>query len=125
MLFIMIVVEILPAKINNKTLVFALISRRSRHRPGTRYFSRGIDAKGHVSNFVETEQLVLYDGDAPNSTNVVEGKIQLSYVQTRGSIPVYWAQIINSKYVPKLWLGDSRKSVGIFCSRSNFTVLFN
>ncbi|KAG2176447.1 hypothetical protein INT43_005687 [Umbelopsis isabellina] len=111
-------VEILPAKINNKTFVFALITRRSRHRPGTRYFSRGIDAKGHVSNFVETEQLVLYDGDVPNSTNVIEGKIQLSYVQTRGSIPVYWAQIINSKYVPKLWLGDSRKSLE--ASRAHF-----
>jgi hypothetical protein len=88
-----------------------LITRRNRYRPGTRYFSRGIDANGHVSNFVETEQFVLYDGENETSSNVVEGKIQLSYVQTRGSIPVYWAQVINSKYTPKLWLGDSRKSV--------------
>jgi hypothetical protein len=36
---------------------------------------------------------------------------QLSYVQTRGSIPVYWAQIINLKYTPKLWIGETRKSV--------------
>lgn len=109
----LLVVEILPAKLNKKTLIFALISRRSRYRPGTRYFSRGIDANGHVSNFVETEQIVLYDGDAGNNTKGIDGKMQLSYVQTRGSIPIFWAQIINSKYTPKLWLGDSRKSVGI------------
>lgn len=82
-----------------------MITRRSRHRPGTRYFSRGIDAEGHVSNFVETEQLVLYDGPT--------GKTALSYVQTRGSIPVYWTQVINLKYTPRLWVGESRKSVSI------------
>ncbi|KAH8548524.1 SacI homology domain-containing protein [Umbelopsis sp. PMI_123] len=111
-------VEVIPTTINKKKLVFGLITRRNRYRPGTRYFSRGIDANGHVSNFVETEQFVLYDGENETSSNVVEGKIQLSYVQTRGSIPVYWAQVINSKYTPKLWLGDSRKSLE--ASRAHF-----
>lgn len=83
-----------------------MITRRSRHRPGTRYFSRGIDANGNVSNYVETEQLVLYE-DAGEKHN-------LSYVQTRGSIPVYWAQLINLKYTPRLWVGDSKKSVSFF-----------
>lgn len=96
-------------KVNNKPFVWGLITRRSRHRPGTRYFSRGIDAQGHVSNFVETEQLVLYDGPSPNGK--IEGNTELSYVQTRGSIPVYWAQVINLKYTPRLWIGESRKSV--------------
>ncbi|KAI8580280.1 hypothetical protein K450DRAFT_280022 [Umbelopsis ramanniana AG] len=111
-------VQVLPTKINKKQVLFALITRRSRYRPGTRYFSRGIDAKGHVSNFVETEQIVLYDGDKESTSDVVEGRIQLSYVQTRGSIPVYWSQIINSKYTPKLWVGDSRKSLE--ASRAHF-----
>jgi hypothetical protein len=88
-----------------------LITRRSRHRPGTRYFSRGIDAQGHVSNFVETEQLVLYDGPSSVDSKDVYGKTELSYVQTRGSIPVYWTQVINLKYTPRLWIGESRKSV--------------
>ena len=88
-----------------------LVTRRSRFRPGTRYFSRGIDAEGHVSNYVETEQLVLYDG--PDATTPITGKKQLSYVQTRGSIPVYWSQIINLKYTPRLWVGESRKSVNV------------
>jgi hypothetical protein len=61
---------------------------------------------------VETEQLVLYDG--PSTTQSIEGKIELSYVQTRGSIPVYWAQVINLKYTPRLWIGESRKSVSLF-----------
>ena len=34
---------------------YILISRRSSNRAGTRYHSRGIDEKGNVSNFVETE----------------------------------------------------------------------
>ena len=34
-----------------------LISRRSRDRAGTRYKRRGIDDKGKVANYVETEQV--------------------------------------------------------------------
>lgn len=34
-----------------------LISRRSRHRAGTRYKRRGVDEKGKCANFVETEQV--------------------------------------------------------------------
>lgn len=103
-------VELNKCKINNKEFAWGLITRRSRHRPGTRYFSRGIDAEGHVSNFVETEQLVLYDGPS--------GKTALSYVQTRGSIPVYWTQVINLKYTPRLWVGESRKSLA--AARAHF-----
>lgn len=99
-------VEISQSKINNKTFTWGLITRRSRHRPGTRYFSRGIDENGHVSNFVETEQFVIYEDS------------QLSYVQTRGSIPVYWAQIINLKYTPKLWIGETRRSLA--AARAHF-----
>lgn len=38
---------------------FSLFSRRSRHRAGVRFFSRGIDHMGNVSNFVETEQVSI------------------------------------------------------------------
>ncbi|CAO3629800.1 unnamed protein product [Cunninghamella echinulata] len=95
-------IELNETKVNGKSFVLGLITRRSRHRPGTRYFSRGVDVNGNVSNYVETEQVVLYE-DAGK-------KHQLSYVQTRGSIPVYWAQLINLKYTPRLWVGDSKKS---------------
>ena len=35
----------------------AVVSRRSRHRAGTRYKRRGVDAEGHVANYVESEQV--------------------------------------------------------------------
>lgn len=89
--YVITVIEIRPAVINNKRLHFAIISRRSRHRVGTRYFSRGIDHAGRVSNYVETEQVLECEsGDL------------YSYVQTRGSIPVFWRQVVNLKYSPRL-----------------------
>lgn len=66
-----------------------LISRRSRHRQGTRFHRRGIDAMNNVANFVETEEMLLF-GD---------GRL-LSMVQVRGSIPVYWSQEPTLKYTP-------------------------
>lgn len=36
---------------------FALVSRRSVWRAGTRFFRRGVDAQGYAANFVETEQV--------------------------------------------------------------------
>lgn len=67
--------------IKNKNLLnFYLISRRSIHHAGTRYLTRGIDDDGHVANFVETEQLVRY------------GNHLLSFVQIRGSAPIFFQQ---------------------------------
>ncbi|KAI8391264.1 SacI homology domain-containing protein [Radiomyces spectabilis] len=109
-------VNLQMTSINQKSFLLGIITRRSRHRPGTRYFSRGIDDKGHVSNFVETEQLVLYDG--PQGSQPMQGKVRLSYVQTRGSIPVYWTQVINLKYTPRLWVGESRRSLS--AARAHF-----
>ncbi|CAI2166686.1 31_t:CDS:10 [Funneliformis geosporum] len=81
----------------------------------TRFFSRGIDAEGNVSNFNETEQIVLSDpiedGNTPTS---FEGKIKLSYVQTRGSVPIYWAQVNNIKYTPKLQIMDVPNTLEAF-----------
>ena len=89
---------------NHKALTVALISRRSRFRAGTRFFSRGIDVDGNVSNFNETEQMILI----PGST----GQTWMSYVQTRGSIPLYWAEVMNLKYKPRLRIfGQIDKSV--------------
>jgi len=60
--------------------MLCLISRRQHLRTGTRYNSRGIDDKGHASNFVETEQIAKIN-------NAV-----FSYVIIRGSVPVFWEQ---------------------------------
>ncbi|CAO3645563.1 unnamed protein product [Cunninghamella blakesleeana] len=103
-------VNIKPLIINQKSITFALISRRSQERAGTRYFSRGIDEKGHVSNYVETEQIIILNdnhhqqqNNITSSTNGNQNQIRFSFVQTRGSIPIFWGQIPNTRYVPKLW----------------------
>lgn len=74
---------------NGVSFNWGIISRRSVHRAGARLFSRGIDANGNVSNYVETEQLIEVNGD------------RSSFVQTRGSIPLFWQQAPNLKYKPK------------------------
>jgi hypothetical protein len=107
--------NITKTSIKGNSLTFMLITRRSRHRTGTRYFSRGIDANGNVSNYNETEQsIVLNDNDSPSngSFSPIDStfgsgnggrEVQiLAYVQTRGSVPVYWAEVNKLKYTPEL-----------------------
>lgn len=54
--------ESVKVKVKLRTVDLTLVSRRSRFRSGVRFFSRGVDSEGHVSNFVETEQvLALYN----------------------------------------------------------------
>lgn len=108
--------EIRPTHFKGTPLTVVLITRRSRHRAGTRYLSRGIDEEGHVSNYNETEQIVILNdsgrglGGFAGSGDMQSGKLGsdgkemqiLSYVQTRGSVPVFWTEINTLKYVPKL-----------------------
>ncbi|MCJ1306474.1 hypothetical protein MMC25_000117 [Agyrium rufum] len=113
--------EISSTRIKSTPFSFTLITRRSRHRAGTRYFSRGINEDGHVSNFNETEQIVvLNDNDStPTSSSLVgrktytEGQeIQaLAFVQTRGSVPVFWAEINNLHYTPTLQVRDVETAI--------------
>lgn len=76
-----------------------LITRRSIFRAGTRYFRRGIDADGNVGNFNETEQFLIVQTSYDGSAQVY------SFLQTRGSVPVYWAEVNDLKYKPNLVLG--------------------
>ncbi|KAJ1835229.1 Phosphoinositide phosphatase sac1 [Coemansia sp. RSA 2711] len=77
---------------------YVLVTRRGRKRQGTRYFSRGADEDGNVSNYAETEQIVDFGS----------GGAQLAYVQVRGSIPAAWAQVANMHYVPELRVDVAR-----------------
>lgn len=106
--------EIHPTTFKGTPLTIILITRRSRHRGGTRYFSRGIDEEGHVSNYNETEQVVIlndsgsgmsgFTGGSNMQTSKTESREMqiMAYVQTRGSVPVYWAEINTLSYTPKL-----------------------
>ena len=88
---------------------FCLISRRSRFRAGTRYFRRGADHEGNVANFNETEQVVLLDRPGKPTGDM---GIRLSFVQIRGSVPLYWAEINTLRYKPDLTIMDRPDSVG-------------
>lgn len=90
-------VEIVPAvDINGHAVEVTLISRRAVQRAGTRFTRRGIDRGGAVANFVETEQIVQVDGD-----------FHLAYVQTRGSIPLFWSQTPTLRYKPPVVMNSS------------------
>jgi hypothetical protein len=101
--------------VNNRDLLFLLISRRSRHRVGTRYFSRGIDIRGNTANFNETEQIVLFDplpeNGEPLRRGRVDGRERLSFVQVRGSVPLFWAEVNNLRYKPDLQIMDMPETV--------------
>ncbi|OWK55979.1 phosphatidylinositide phosphatase SAC2 isoform X1 [Lonchura striata] len=88
------------------TFLVALISRRSRHRAGMRYKRRGVDKNGNVANYVETEQLI----HVHNHT--------LSYIQTRGSVPVFWSQV-GYRYNPRPRL-DKSENETVSCFRAHF-----
>lgn len=74
-------VSILPRIRSNFPSLMTIISRQASRRAGTRFNSRGIDDDGNVANFVETE-LTLW----------VAPGIAFSYVQIRGSVPIFWEQ---------------------------------
>lgn len=114
--------EVKAAEINKKSFTFVLFSRRSRHRAGTRYFSRGVNSQGNVSNFNETEQIIVADAGADGKASALPGggKIFLAHVQTRGSIPIYWAQVNNIKYTPKLHILNNPETEASF--RKHFEV---
>ncbi|KAJ3108265.1 phosphatidylinositol-3,5-bisphosphate 5-phosphatase [Phlyctochytrium planicorne] len=80
-----------------------LIARRSRYFAGVRYLKRGVNDKGYVANDVETEQIVH---DA-NTTSLIHPRGRVgekpaftSFLQHRGSIPLFWTQEA-SQLVPK------------------------
>ena len=64
---------------SNVSSSLTVISRLSSRRAGTRFNSRGVDDDGNVANFVETET-VFWSASG----------ICFSYVQIRGSIPLFW-----------------------------------
>ncbi|KAF7978915.1 hypothetical protein HWV62_44443 [Athelia sp. TMB] len=97
--------DIRPSFLNGHHIKICLISRRSRYRAGTRYFRRGIDHEGHVANFNETEQL-LFIGRSTGKRAFDDFHTKMSFVQIRGSIPVYWGEVNTLRYKPDLQVMD-------------------
>eukprot|EP01080_Neovahlkampfia_damariscottae_P012562 gene12562-6382_t len=101
-------VDIKDCSIDKFDFKFALISRRSRYRAGTRFNKRGINKNGQVANFVETEQIIETSNDFS------------SYLIIRGSIPLIWKQKPSLKYEPKVDLN----SISSEKSKNSFTKHF-
>lgn len=95
-------ISINQCALNGKPFTWTLVSRRSCFRAGTRLYRRGVDDAGQVANFVETEQIVESSGD------------RSSFVQTRGSIPLYWQQLPNLRYKPKPVLLNTENHIDAF-----------
>lgn len=76
--------------LHGQSLFVSLIARRSRFYAGARFLKRGINEQGFVGNDVENEQIV---------SDTTCGEIDLarvsSFVQVRGSIPLFWSQLFN------------------------------
>lgn len=76
--------------VNGQRCDILFFTRRSWKRVGTRFNVRGVDKDGCVANFAETEMLL-----------VKPSRAVCSYVQVRGSIPLYWDQMVTLKYMPR------------------------
>ena len=119
--------RITNTRVKSTPLTFILITRRSRHRAGTRYFTRGIDEQGHVANYNETEQIIILNdgagelGGFAGGGGMQNGKVGgssnhdlqvMSYVQTRGSVPAFWAEVNTLHYIPTLQVRSVDAAVG-------------
>ncbi|KIY44512.1 hypothetical protein FISHEDRAFT_51229 [Fistulina hepatica ATCC 64428] len=91
-----------------RVIFITLIARRSRHFAGARFLKRGVNDEGNVANEVETEQIVsealttAFYTSAPHKDDSYARKPSpnyTSYVQYRGSIPIYWTQEATSMSV--------------------------
>ncbi|KAA6399918.1 MAG: putative Phosphoinositide phosphatase SAC4 [Streblomastix strix] len=78
-----------------RQFTITIIARRSRHYSGTRFQKRGVSERGWVANDVETELIVIEDGFASQKIG--------SYVQCRGTVPVYWSQKTEQIIKPEIY----------------------
>jgi phosphatidylinositol 3,5-bisphosphate 5-phosphatase len=89
--------------IYGRTAHITIIARRSRHFAGARFLKRGANDLGYVANDVETEQIVseaLTTSFHAPGPKFFASPAYTSYVQHRGSIPLYWTQD-NTGVTPK------------------------
>ncbi|KAF1838098.1 polyphosphoinositide phosphatase [Decorospora gaudefroyi] len=86
-----------------RRVYLTIIARRSRFFAGARFLKRGTNDLGYVANDVETEQIVseqLTTSFHAAGPRLYANPTYTSYVQHRGSIPLYWTQD-NTGVTPK------------------------
>ncbi|XP_052173172.1 phosphoinositide phosphatase SAC8 isoform X2 [Diospyros lotus] len=85
-------------KLKDSPATITLISRRCTRRLGTRMWRRGANLEGDTANFIETEQVLEFEG------------FKSSLLQIRGSIPLIWEQIVDLSYKPRLNIIDHEQT---------------
>lgn len=106
------IISIRSIKVNEKNIDLGLISRRCALNAGTRFNVRGTDDEGNPANLVETEQILINED------------IRCSYVQLRGSIPIFWTQKTNLKYKPPIKIDSSKNHSEVFQKHVNSQMKF-
>ncbi|EJD05667.1 uncharacterized protein FOMMEDRAFT_139037 [Fomitiporia mediterranea MF3/22] len=92
---------------------YIIISRRSRDRAGLRYQRRGVDDDANVANFVETESVVSLEREGKNNV--------FSYIQIRGSIPLFWIQSGYNLKPPPVLSTDRTHEQNLVALRRHFS----
>jgi hypothetical protein len=112
-------VESVPLTSSDKTqdsLVTLLLFRLNCKRLGVRYLCRGINPEGHAANSVEMEQIVF-------PKNYTENAHISSFVQVRGSVPVFWTQTLDLSYRPKINLSNTQSPASWSSIKQHFHYL--
>lgn len=92
-----------------RSFLLTLISRRSVKRAGLRYLRRGVDEEGNVANSVETEQILsAVDWETNNESKIY------SFVQYRGSIPLFFSQTPYSLKPAPVFYGSEETNAAAF-----------
>ncbi|EDL42931.1 phosphoinositide phosphatase SAC1, putative [Plasmodium vivax] len=94
-----------------KAIDVTFIARRCNKYAGTRYRKRGINAKGYAANQVETE-LILFQRNYETAI--------LSYVQLRGSVPVFWTQGVNYHLLKRPKIKCKKYDAFFTCTKRHF-----
>ena len=95
----------LEIHVNAIKIKIFLISRRSRDASGTHQYTTGLDYEGHAANFVETEQIVKIND------------LIFSFVQMRGSVPLYWSQNFSYGILSSIKINGSEEDNQLFFNR--------
>jgi hypothetical protein len=93
-----------------KKFYITIIARRSHHFAGARFLKRGVNDTGNVANEIETEQIVsdmLISSFHDPKFGFFNNPRFTSFVQHRGSIPLYWTQDLNKLPKPPIQINLS------------------
>ncbi|TRY76987.1 hypothetical protein TCAL_17357 [Tigriopus californicus] len=120
-------VFIFKCGIQGQDVDWILVSRRSNRRVGTRFFLRGCDDHGRVSNFVETEQIVIHGSmqqpDIRYKPKALvtpkKESIQGFVAHFKEQVPLYGEQVIINLIDQKKAEGELELALKKFAMRPN------